>query len=125
MATFSPNLLELLETAGPKAMSHRVLFPDDMHDDPSSLAPSIGRAHDQATARAGAPAEPAAEPAGKHTASPGPRPRANRRNRPARADHGPAAPTCLIGHPPLPMRVLRAPAPGAGDAARADVHCAA
>jgi TfoX/Sxy family transcriptional regulator of competence genes len=49
--------------AGPKAMSHWVLVPDDLHDDPAALTPWIRRAHDQASARAGAPAKPAAKPA--------------------------------------------------------------
>lgn len=38
--------------AGPKAMSHWVLAPEELHDDPPALTPWIRRAHDQASARA-------------------------------------------------------------------------
>lgn len=56
--------------AGSKAMSHWVLAPEELHDDPPALTPWIRRAHDQATARAAMPArKPAARPASKPTAS--------------------------------------------------------
>ena len=42
--------------AGPKAMAHWLLVPEEFHDDPEALAPWLRRAHAQAKARAHGPA---------------------------------------------------------------------
>lgn len=60
--------------AGSKAMSHWVLAPEELHDEPPALTPWVRRAYDQAYARADPAAKPtASKPARARTRAAKPR----------------------------------------------------